>query len=177
MTKFSCNVGEKKTKRSKRLSCIGFCTKLYRILAVSKKTVFLVPYRELISKTNSWKAPKRAQLVINVLFPKHLSEKKRKEFGLMKLSRQKQIFGLLGIVEIRSPSHFLLTFLLKTVNFANMKCFGLHLENETKFQKSPVPFLSSRLLLHVSKLNLSMMFSEKGQLVGGRGLLTHFRVF
>ena len=105
-------VGKLLISPSKLFSCIDFLYKIVQKIGRFSKYVFFVP-----SRARNWSqeriAGKRsnlAQLIIKTLFPKLV----------------------LGIFEIRSPSHFFNAFFHKkkiTLNFANMKCSVLYLEN------------------------------------------------
>ena len=54
VTNFRRRVGQKCCHSCLQIGCIGFLAKLYRKLAVSH-TMFFVPARELISRSDSWK--------------------------------------------------------------------------------------------------------------------------
>ena len=135
-------------------SCIDFQYKVVRNLAVSQtKLMFFVPSEELISRTDSWKAPKLGTL-INTLFPKRC-------WGILK-------FRLLPIFTALFPK--------KTLNFANIKCLDLSWKRNKK-SKIPSTVLQTPSSLCFKNKNLSMMFSNWDQFVGGHRLLNTFSGF
>ena len=127
VTKFICKVGQ--IGHQSFSVTLVFCTKLYRKLAVSQ-TVFLVPSQELISRLDSWKGPKFDTIARHYLISKMV----------------------LGDFDIRSSSHFLMTFLQIFTRFCKHQLLRATSWKWNKNQISLAPFCRPRLPLHVSNI-------------------------
>ena len=137
MTKFIGKVGQK-CQQCWTVALV-FCAKLYRKRAVSR-TLFFVPSRELISRSDSWKEPKFRTITHHYLLCK----------------------TVLGVLDIRSPSEFfLMAFLQKIAKFCKhevLHVLAIYRAITWKLKKikkkKPAPFVDPAFLFASQILKL-----------------------